>query len=159
MARGPLLTPDEISNAMLAYVHKGTFEAAAEVIGRDPSVVRRALLRHGADHRLDRMALALTRTEASVHLALDKATEHARRLVEWSSRPGDTPGTVTITVNTLNDALAALQKVVAMSTQLALANERRKLLRARRRAMATNAARMRLASASETPDPIAPAVH
>jgi len=45
MGRGKNLTTEELGRAAKAYVAEGTFEAAGLAIGRDPSVVRRALER------------------------------------------------------------------------------------------------------------------
>lgn len=129
----PRLTKDELTQATRAYLEHGTFEAAAKVIGRDASSVRRALLRRGVDSSLDAFALQLERVEWTLLQAVQSVTENAKNLSQWASRPSGTPGHVTIDVQTLRHAMEAAGEATALVTKLSLATERRKLQRARRR--------------------------
>lgn len=76
--RGPL-TPSELARASEAYRRSGTYAAAARVIGRDESTVRRALARAGAPERAEVMAAELDRAQREVLAALAAARV---RLVE-----------------------------------------------------------------------------
>jgi len=127
-----MLTPSELAQAMDAYITKGTFAAAATAVGRDPSVVRRALLRHGADRRADLTALRLTKVEESLFETLQRLTAAAKLLSDWAMVPGEN-GNVTVKVNVLKSALDATRTVAALHTQLSVAAERRRLSAARRK--------------------------
>lgn len=133
MPKGPKLTRDELDRALGAYFSTGTYEAAARAIGRDASVVRRALLRRGVDASVDSFALQVERAEWDVLQAAQSLAKNAANLARWSARPAAEPGTVTINTETLQSALDATNKAAALVSKLSLACERRKLLRARRK--------------------------
>lgn len=117
---------------MDAYITKGTFAAAATAVGRDPSVVRRALLRHGADRRADLTALRLTKVEDSLFETLQRLTVGAKLLSGWALVPGANDN-VTVKLDVLKSALHATRTVAALHAQLSVAVERRRLAAARRK--------------------------
>lgn len=154
MAGGKLLTREELELAAETYVTAGTFEAAARAIGRDPSAVRKALLRHGADRRTDAFALAISRVEAKVIAAVSEASAIALALVAGAKQrmgKGDHGG-----IGQLHEGLDALREVTAMSQKLALSVERRKLVRERRRREASLAVATRRVAAEHIPDDLEP---
>jgi len=154
MAGGKLLTREELERAAEAYALGGTFEAAARAIGRDPSAVRKALLRHGADRRTDAFALAISRVEGKVLGAVDQAARLAVALVQASEQrlaKGE-PGGLAV----LQSAMKALREMVEMQSKLALSVERRKLVRERRRREASLAVATRRVAAEHTPDDLEP---
>lgn len=127
-----MISRDELSRAMEAYITKGTFAAAAAAIERDPSVVRRALLRHGADRRADLSALQLTKVENSLFETLQRLTVAAKLLSDWALVPAAS-GNVTVKLDVLKNALDATRTVASLHSQLSVAVERRRLAAARRK--------------------------
>lgn len=110
MARGPLITPSELAHAWEVFQREGTFQAAADAIGRAQSVVRRALLREYTgvkSAKVDAYARALDEVAGDLAATQRHA---ARRLRAWVRTAPD---------KELGDAVAALN-----DTQRALTTTR-----------------------------------
>lgn len=75
MPRGPEIALDELQKAIAVYLEKGTYAAAAEAIGRDLSVVRRALLRAQMSEKVSLHARAVETGLRNGRKALTKTTK------------------------------------------------------------------------------------
>tara|TARA_R110000868_G_scaffold48690_6_gene157650 strand:- start:1584 stop:2048 length:465 start_codon:yes stop_codon:yes gene_type:complete len=104
--RGPQISADDLARAWAVYQEKGTYQAAADAIGRSESPVRRALLRRYTGERsakVDPYARALN------EVAGDLAETHrltARRLRQALRVADDT--TLPDIVAQINDTVRAL---------------------------------------------------